>query len=393
MFFATPAEAQSKKEAIAFAETMGVGWNLGNNLDAHIEGVSNETCWGNPPATQKLFDNLKKAGISTVRIPVTWLGHIGNAPEYHIEKAWLDRVAEVAGYAKKAGLKAIINIHHDGVASNGKIGEYSWLDITAAAKDDNRNQEIQKQLAMVWMQIATRFRNEGDWLIFETLNEIQDGNWGAGINTTDGGQQYRVLNEWNQLCVDVIRATGGENTTRYIGIPGYVAQPALAVQYLRIPDDETPNRIMVAVHMYDPWDFAGSAKVNEWGHTARQHFTNGESEYISTLNALVNKFVRKGIPVYLGEYGCVHRNNSRDEAFRKYYLEYTVKALRDRHIPLLMWDNGKKAYGEEAFGLLEHSQGKYISNAAEIIQLIVNTWNNTDPDYTLDTIWQHAPEP
>lgn len=387
-----PANAQSKKEAIAFAESMAVGWNLGNNLDAHIEGVSNETCWGNPAATQKLFDNLKKAGISTVRIPVTWLGHIGNGPEYHIEKAWLDRVAEVAGYAKKAGLKAIINIHHDGVANNGKIGDYSWLDITAAAKDETKNQEIQKQLAMVWMQIATRFQNEGDWLIFETLNEIQDGNWGAGINTTDGGQQYRVLNEWNQLCVDVIRATGGQNTTRYIGIPSYVAQPGLAVQYLRIPDDETPNRIMVAVHMYDPWDFAGSAKVNEWGHTAKQHFTNGEAEYISTLNSLVNKFVRKGIPVYLGEYGCVHRNNAKDEAFRKYYLEYTIKALRDRHIPLLVWDNGKKAYGEEAFGLMEHSQGKFISNSQEIVKLMVDTWNNNDPAYTLESIYEHAPQ-
>lgn len=387
-----PANAQSKKEAIAFAESMGVGWNLGNNLDAHVEGVSAETCWGNPAATQKLFDNLKKAGVSTVRIPVTWIGHIGNAPEYHIEKAWLDRVAEVAGYAKKAGLKAIINIHHDGVANNGKIGDYSWLDITAAAKDEAKNQAIQKQLAMVWMQIATRFQNEGDWLIFETLNEIQDGNWGAGINTTDGGQQYRVLNEWNQLCVDVIRATGGQNTTRYIGVPGYVAQPGLAVQYLRIPDDETPNRIMVAVHMYDPWDFAGSAKVNEWGHTAKQHFTNGEEEYINTLNSLVNKFVRKGIPVYLGEYGCVHRNNANDEAFRKYYLEYTIKALRDRHIPLLVWDNGKKAYGEEAFGLMEHANGKFISNGGEILKLMVDTWNNTDPAYTLERVYEKAPK-
>lgn len=384
-----PVSAQSKAEAMAFAESMGVGWNLGNNLDAHLDGVSNETCWGNPAATQKLFDNLKNAGVSTVRIPVTWIGHIGKAPEYRIDKTWLDRVAEVAGYAKKAGLKAIINIHHDGVAANGKIGDYSWLDITAAAKDETKNQEIQRQLAMVWMQIATRFQNEGDWLIFETLNEIQDGNWGSGINTTDGGQQYRVLNEWNQLCVDVIRATGGQNATRYIGVPGYVAQPGLAVQYLRIPDDEVENRIMVAVHMYDPWDFAGSAKVNEWGHTAKEHFTNGEAEYVATLNSLFMKFVRKGIPVYLGEYGCVHRNNAKDEAFRKYYLEYTIKAMKDRKIPFLVWDNGKKAYGEEAFGLMEHANGKFISNGGEIMKLMVDTWNNTDPEYTLESIYEN----
>lgn len=383
--------AQGKKEAIEYARSMGVGWNLGNNLDAHVEGVSSETYWGNPAASQKLFNKLKEAGISTVRIPVTWLGHIGKAPEYRIDKEWMDRVAEVAGYAKNAGLKAIINIHHDGVAANGKVGEYSWLDITAAAKDENKNTEIKQQLAMVWLQIANRFQNEGDWLIFETLNEIQDGSWGAGINTTDGGQQYRVLNEWNQLCVDIIRSTGGQNATRYIGVPGYVAQPGLAVQYLRVPDDETPNRIMVAVHMYDPWDFAGSAKVNEWGHTAKEHFTNGEAEYLATLNSLVNKFVRKGIPVYLGEYGCVHRSNAKDEAFRKYYLEYTIKALRDRNIPLIVWDNAHRGFGEEAFGLMEHHEGKWIANGEEIVKLMVDTWNNNDPEYTLDAVYEKAP--
>ncbi|MBQ0073236.1 MAG: glycoside hydrolase family 5 protein [Prevotella sp.] len=389
--------ANGKKEALAFAESMGVGWNLGNNLDSHIDGVSGETMWGNPAATQKLFNNLKKAGISTVRIPVTWIGHIGKAPEYRIDKEWMDRVAEVVGYAKNAGLKAIINIHHDGYGAETDANKKSffWLDLPAAAKNEEVNTKIKQKLAMVWMQIATRFQNEGDWLIFETLNEIQDGKWGGGENTTDGGHQYRVLNEWNQLCVDVIRATGGNNTTRYIGVPGYVCQPGLTVQYLRIPDDETPNRLMVAVHMYDPWDYAGSAKYNEWGHTGTDVVPDkaGETEYVATLNSLYNKFVRKGIPVYLGEYGCVHRNNEKAENFRKYYLEYTIKALKMRHMPFLVWDNGKRTYGEEAFGLMEHKEGRFIHNGEEIVKLMVNTWNNEDPDYTLESIYERAPQP
>lgn len=215
---ATPAD-----EAIAYALSMGMGWNLGNNLDSHVNGVSDETSWGNPAATQKTFDAVKRAGFNTVRIPVTWMGHIGKAPAYRIDKAWLDRVAEVAGYAKKTGLKCIINIHHDGFGAEtdeSKKGYY-WLDLPAAAKNEEKNQQIKQQLAMVWNQIAQRFVDEGDWLIFETLNEIQDGKWGNGDNLTDGGHQYRVLNEWNQLCVDIIRATGGENATRYIGVPGY----------------------------------------------------------------------------------------------------------------------------------------------------------------------------
>lgn len=387
---------QDPYEAIKYAQTMGVGWNLGNNFDAHIDGVSGETLWGNPAATPKLFKALKKAGFGSVRIPVTWMGHIGKAPEYRIEKAWLDRVAEVAGYAKAEGLKCIINIHHDGFGAEkdpAKKG-YFWLNVAEAAKDEKKNTEIKQKLAMVWMQIANRFQNEGDWLIFETMNEIQDGEWGNGTNTTDGGKQYRVLNEWNQLCVDVIRATGGQNATRYIGIPGYVAQPGLTMQYLRIPDDEASNKIMVAVHMYDPWDYAGSAKYSEWGHTGKDVVPDnkGEIEYNSTLNALFNKFIRKGIPVYLGEYGSVHRNNAKAEAFRKYYLEYTCKSLSDHKIPVFFWDNGAKKYGEEAFGLMEHDDGKFIANGEEIVKVMVDAWNNKDENYTLESIYNRAPE-
>lgn len=382
-------------EAVAYAQSLGMGWNLGNNLDAHIDGVSVETGWGNPAAKQKLFDALKKAGFSSVRIPVTWIGHIGNAPGYLVEKNWLARVAEVAGMAKKAGLKAIINIHHDGYGAetNPARQGYFWLNIAEAAKSEKKNQEIKQKLAMVWMQIADYFKNEGDWLIFETMNEIQDGKWGNGDNRTDGGAQYRVLNEWNQLCVDIIRGTGGQNATRYIGVPGYVCQPWLTVETLELPQDEVPNRLMVAVHVYDPWDYAGSAKYSEWGHTGKDVVPDkaGEKEYVAMLDALYNKYVKQGIPVYLGEYGCVHRSSDKAEEFRKYYLEYTIKALKDRHIPALFWDNGKKAAGEEGFGLLQHDNGKFISNGEEIVNLMINTWKNTDPAYTLESIYNRAP--
>ena len=119
-----------------FAERLGIGWNLGNHFDAQNNGVSGETFWGNPKATATTFTKVKEAGFNTVRIPVTWMGHIGEAPDYEIEAAWLDRVAEVVGYAEAAGLNAIINMHHDGADSK------YWLDIKGAAADP----DVQKQL-------------------------------------------------------------------------------------------------------------------------------------------------------------------------------------------------------------------------------------------------------
>lgn len=386
---------QEEKELspMEYVESWGLGWNLGNSLDAHENGVSNETLWHDQAATQETFNAVKAAGFGSVRIPVTWLGHIGAAPEYKLDEAWLNRVIEVAGFAKNAGLKAIVNIHHDGHADQGKADTYTWLDVEAAANDSILNDSIKEKLHAVWTQIANAFKEEGDWLIFETLNEIHDGKWGGGGNQTDEGKQYRVLNEWNQTAVNAIRATGGNNEKRYIGIPGYVCNPDLTIGHLAIPEDKTPGRILIAVHSYDPWDYAGSGKHSEWGHTGKDIVPGtDEKTYTDMLDRLYDKYVKNGIPVYFGEFGCVHRADDKAESFRKYYLEYVCKSFRDHKMGAFFWDNGYDLKGDDAFGLINHGNGKWIANGEEIVKLMVDTWNNTDSTYTLKSIYDRAPQ-
>lgn len=392
--------AQEKKvrpmdnEAVKFGMSMGIGWNLGNQMDAHYNGCSYEEGWGNKAATQQTFNGVAKAGFRSVRIPVTWMGHIGNAPTYTIEGGWLDRVAELVDMAHKAGLIVIINIHHDGFGAQDTPSKgYHWLDLPGAAKDEELNQRIKQELTMVWLQIGKRFANYGEWLVFETLNEIQDGGWGGGANRTDGGAQYRVLNEWNQVCVNAIRAAGGMNETRYIGVPGYVCNPDLTVENLVIPEDVTPNRIMVAVHSYDPWDFAGSATVQEWGHTGVDVVEGAdENAYVGMLNRLFNMYIRRGIPVYFGEFGAVRRAGKEDEAFRLYYFRYICKAMRDRRMSALYWDNGNSKAGNDGFGVIDHRTGKYIGSGEQAVRAMVDSWENNDPSYTLQSIYDSAPE-
>lgn len=393
-------EAQEKKvrpmdnEAIQFCMSMGIGWNLGNQMDAHYNGCSYEDGWGNKLATQQTFNGVRKAGFKSVRIPVTWMGHIGVAPTYTIEAAWLDRVAELVDMAHKAGLVVIINIHHDGYgAADTPSKGFHWLDLPGAAADEEKNQQIKQELTMVWLQIGKRFANYGDWLVFETLNEIQDGGWGGGANRTDGGAQYRVLNEWNQVCVNAIRAAGGMNETRYIGIPGYVCNPDLTVENLVMPEDIVENRIMVAVHSYDPWDFAGAANVQEWGHTGVDVVEGAdENAYVGMLNRLFNMYIRRGIPVYFGEFGAVRRASQADEEFRLYYFRYICKAMRDRRISALYWDNGNSKAGNDGFGVINHQTGKYIGSGEQAVRAMVDSWENNDPNYTLKSIYDSAPE-
>lgn len=368
------------------ARRLSAGWNLGNQMDAHINGKSDETCWGNPKATQALFDALKAAGFSSVRIPVTWMGHIDDEDGYAIEDAWLDRVAELVDYAGKAGLNAIINMHHDGADSA------YWLDIKRAAADEEANRQIVGKFTAVWRQIAEKFADTGDFLIFESMNEIHDGGWGWGDNLRSDAQ-YERLNEWNQAFVDTVRATGGQNATRYLGVPGYCTNIDLTVQHFQLPEDTAAERLLVAVHYYDPYDYTLAAAYNEWGHTATAANTGSEQDVTDSFQKLYDRFIVNGIPVYIGEAGCVNRTTERQQAFQRYYLEYVCKAAKTYGMAAFIWDNGAKGAGTECHAFFDHGTGAYCSDEARAaMECVVKAFATEEADYTLDSVYANAPK-
>ncbi len=328
-----------------------IGWNYGNQMEAFSDGAANETCWGNPKAGQATFDGVKRAGFKTVRIPITWMGHIGGAPNYKIDDIWMNRVAELVDYCERAGLNAIINIHHDGSDSN------YWLNIKEAAVSADRESQITKELVAIWTQIANQFKDKGEWLMFETMNEIHDGGWGWGDNTKDGGKQYAVLNRWNQACIDAIRSTGGENATRWIGVPGYCTNIDLTVKYLIVPTDAA-NRVAVAVHNYDPYKFTLEC--------TQSSYNQGDIDNIKKqFESLKKAYMDKGIPCYLGEFGCVQRPTNEGEKLRLNYLREFSAAAKKYGLPIILWDNNADNYGsggKECNAFINHADGSYKSS-------------------------------
>lgn len=367
---------------------LGMGWNLGNQMDANSNGIAGETLWGNSAATQATFNKVKEAGFSSVRIPVTYLGKFGEAPYYKIDEKWLDRVAELVGYAEKAGLKAIINIHHDGADSA------YWLNIKDAASSTSKNEEVKTQFFSAWTQIANKFKDKGDFLIFEPVNEIQDGGWGWGANQSDGGKQYKVLNEWNQLFVKAVRATGGNNATRWLSTAGYSANPQLTIDNTVIPTDYvTNNRIMVAVHCYDPYDYTLGGKYTEWGHTAKadKSPSDKESAVVWVLDNLNKAYIEKGIPAYLGEMGCSFFSGEREFEFQKYYIEYFCKAAKDRTLPCFVWDNGAAGSGAEHHAYFDHGTGEFVGKSKDVVDRMIKAFTDNSPEYTLESVYNSAP--
>ena len=369
-------------------ETMGAGWNMGNHMDAISEGVASETVWGNPKCTQSTFNGVKAAGFTAVRICTTWTGHIGDAPGYRLEEKWLARVEEIVGYAEKAGLVAIVNTHHD---------ESYWLDIAKAYNNSTQNEKVKDEIFSVWTQIANRFKDKGEWLVFESFNEIQDGGWGwSSAFVANPDAQYKVLNEWNQVFVDAVRTTGGNNATRWLGIPGYAASPTFTIAGLVLPKDYTSdNRLMVAVHDYDPYDYTlKDPMLPRFGHTAdssQRPSGDNEAGLRWTFDQLKETYIDKGIPVYLGEMGC-SRHNDADFAFQKYYMEYFCKAAADRMLPMYLWDNGAKGVGPEKHPYIDHGTGQFVDDKAkELVDLMVKAITTKDPAYTLESVYNTAP--
>lgn len=341
LFNGAPASASTAYTGIRNAtsqeivDDMKIGWNLGNTLDAHeatgAQPLISETYWGNPKTTHAMIDRIKAAGFNTIRIPVTWYNHMGSAPNYAIDSAWFDRVDEVMNYAFDNDMYVILNMHH----------EDSWLIPTY-----EKQEQVKAQLTKAWTQIANRFNKYGDYLIFETMNEPRP--VGAANEWSGGSAENRqVINNYNLAAVNTIRNTGGNNKSRCIMVPTLAASStSVAVNDLVIPNND--KRVIVSLHMYSPYFFAmDQTGTSKWGTDAEK------SELDWELDAVANKFVKKGQAVVIGEFGTINKNN---KLARTTHAEYYAKAAKSRHITPVWWDNGISTAGNsDTYGLLNRN--------------------------------------
>ena len=315
-------------------EDMTFGWNLGNTLDVcqadrdgdgkineHVEAGEkvDETLWGNPKATKELFTSLKKNGVNAVRIPVTWRDHMDS--NGNIDREWMYRVQQVVDYAYSQGMYVIINVHHDG-GGDPKFG--AWI-IEESQKDYNT---FLKKYKNVWKQIAERFKNYSDYLIFESMNEV-------GFDTLynkNKADAYNLINKINQDFVDIIRATGGNNAKRHLLIAGYYTDIERTCDSLyKMPYDKA-GRCILSVHYYTPWDFCTCDIKHTWG-------TKSEVRQMETLIGKMKKnFVDKGIPVIIGEYAA----SGSDLSSCIFFIEKLNKLCSDYGIATFIWDSGRQ---------------------------------------------------
>ncbi len=301
-------------------ESITLGWNLGNTMDSlgpvAVESPEYyETWWSNPITEQHMFDTLKETGINAVRIPITWHPHLDSNNK--IDEAWLNRIKEIVDMVVENDMYCIINIHHDTGENTGK-----WL----VASSDNYNTNKDK-FATIWQQIAEKFIDYDERLLFEGFNEmLNESNDWSGF-TTDA---LTAIDNYNQLFVDTVRATGGNNAQRCLVCNTYAAAAyGDAINKFSLPEDTADNRLIAEVHAYVPWDFCDSTNISAT--------TFNSSDVTSTLSNLKKAFVDNDIPLIIGEFACYDKGNY-DERIR--WVDLYTSTAKSYGIKCFWWDDG-----------------------------------------------------
>lgn len=368
--------------ALEVVDLMGNGINLGNTMEAYGHATTGvtadvstyETLWGAPVTTQEMITGMKDAGFDSLRIPIAWTNMMDyESGNYEINEAYLDRVEEIINYAFNEKMYVIINDHWDG----------SWWGMFGDEDQAVRDQAMEMYKSM-WTQIATRYAEYSDYLIFESANEelgfrLND-DWASnGSNDSTGvltdEECYEEVNKINQAFVDTVRATGGNNENRFLLIAGFGTDITNTCNDLYVmPTDTAKSKLIVSVHYYDPSGYCIQDSLPTWG--SKQNYQS-----MSDSLAKMTKFTDQGYGVIIGEWGVLIEGKTElKENTLEYYENFLDNCDYYGYAPML-WDcwsifnreEGKIGYDDVATIIKAHSLASQGEKSAEDIKAAAKT--------------------
>jgi endoglucanase len=315
-------EQMTELDAWAAVPRMSPGINIGNTLE---NTTSWETGWGQPPITQEFVQSLARLGFKSVRLPVAWDTY---AADGRIQPDKMARVGEVVDWITDAGMFCVLNIHWDG----------GWIDSgpkdAFPATHATFSAEAQKKFPEYWLQIATFFAGKNEKLVFEALNEETNFS-----NEGSPEKAYETLTHVNQLFIDTVRGTGGNNAKRLLVVAGYTTDIEKTTDdRYELPKDTLGGRLFISVHYYTPWQFCGMTQDADWGKVMH---TWGTPDDVNQLNTLFDKMksfsTKNDIPAYIGEFSVTEK---KERASRERWMSAVANAALSRGMVPVLWDTG-----------------------------------------------------
>ena len=362
---------------------MGLGYNIGNTMEV----PENPTLWGNPFPDAAYVKAIKDAGFNTVRIPCAWDSHASNGT---INAGWLDSVKTVVDLVINNGMYAILNSHWDGGWLEDHVFDGEGYDKTGLVNSSAATVAAKQE--SYWKQIATKFAEYDEHLIFASANEpgVNDP-WNGG---SDNGQwafdeaRMQVLKQFHEACLKAVRSTGGNNATRIVVVQSPRTEidksPLLASMYPTDPAGE--GYTMAEVHFY-PYQFSLMTSGDEdWGkmfyywedqtpgndaaHTCSGSALGSKSSIDQLFSGLKSRFYDKGIPVVIGEMGAVKRFSLTGDNLKAHlkaraaWYGYTVAAAKKNGLVPCVWDTGDE--GDGNFTIIRRQVNKFGGNVGDI---------------------------
>ena len=349
---ANAADFESAKDAV---KNMGVGWNLGNTLDAHdatrtwTTTAEHETCWDQPVTKPELLKMMKEAGFGAIRVPVTWFQEMD--ADGKVNDAWMKRVKEVVDYVIDNGMYCILNVHHDTGADNEIFK--SWLKASTSGYNASK-----AKYEGLWKQIAETFKDYDQHLLFEGYNEMLDekNTWNEPADKTDG---YQAINSYAKSFVTTVRATGGNNKDRNLVVNTYSASSVgNAMKQLELPEES--GHIIFQLHSYPNWKSESNAKME-----------------IDNLISTIKTNLLDRAPVIIGEYSTFTEWPSKidyyetDRKVAFYAMDYLIKQTKEAGIGTFYW-----------MGLSDGSAREMpVFNQADLAETLVKAYYGSTSDY------------
>ncbi|HTV20825.1 MAG TPA: glycoside hydrolase family 5 protein [Polyangiaceae bacterium] len=324
-------EPLTELDAWAAVTRMSPGINIGNTLE---NTTTWETGWGQPLITQDFVAHLARLGFHTVRLPVAWDTY---AVDGRIQPDKFERVAEVVDWITEAGMFCVLDIHWDG----------GWID--SGPKDEfptthaTFSPEAEKKFIAYWQQIASYFAGKNERLILEALNEETNFS-----NEGSPAKAYATLTRVNQLFIDTVRKTGGNNARRLLIVAGYTTdiQKTCDAAYV-LPKDTLPHRLFISVHYYTPWQFAGMTEDADWGKMMPTWGTPDDYKQLQQLFDTLQAFTLKNdIPAFIGEFNASEKKES---ASRERWMSAVANAATSRGMVPVLWDTGNDVLRREPY--------------------------------------------
>ena len=376
LLISVQAGAQDFETATDAVKNMGLGWNLGNTLEANSQtvtdvtnasywgqqGLESETCWGQYETKAELLKMMKDAGFGAIRVPVTWYNHMDK--DGNVNAEWMARVKEVVDYVINQGMYCILNVHHDTGADGD--GFKSWIKADATNYTTNK-----ARYEKLWTQIAEAFKSYDQKLLFEGYNEMLDANsqWNFAKTST----AYDAINSYANSFVSAVRATGGNNAQRNLIVTTYCAANGYGTWSTQLKDpltklnnpESTSNHIAFEVHAYPNIQNGTIASV--------------KADVDGMITLLKDELVSKGGPVIIGEWGTSNVDKTgetdydlrRDKLFE--FATYFVQKCKENNIGTFYW-----------MGLTDGASRMFPAfHQADLAKTILQAYHGSDYNPTL----------